>query len=151
MSLAQIPLHWMVEQVIQSSCGILFDNDQLAHIGFKLPSPSPQPSVTGGQILLDSNINDPPIRDAADTSRPVAPELENKDQPAPTPTYSEHANAIAPLFDELKINKVWWLLEVLPSSNAWQDSSGVWHNKWRWVLEYCFAELAGSAKFWVQH
>lgn len=48
----------MVEQVIQSECGILFDNDELARIGFTAPPLSPQQSTTCGQVLPDSNIND---------------------------------------------------------------------------------------------
>lgn len=152
-SLAQITLHWMVEQVIQSKCGILFDNDKLAGIGFKLPSLPPQPPVTCRQILLDSGINDlarvssetRARRDAIDINCSVVEELPNDSEPSqPTPspgTYPERSDAIAPLFDELKINKLWWLLEIVPSSYAWQDSNGVWHNKWRWVLEYCFTKL----------
>ena len=129
-SLAQITLHWMVEQVIQSQCGILFDSDELARIGFILPPHSPQ-------ILPDSNINGLPLvpskiqttPNAIDTSGSVVQKLRNE----PTPSleaYPERSNAIAPLFDELKINKLWWLLEILPASNSWQDHNWVWHNKW---------------------
>ncbi|KAF8843330.1 hypothetical protein BDN67DRAFT_897217 [Paxillus ammoniavirescens] len=83
-SLAQITLHWMVDHVIQSQCGILFDDAALAQIGYTAPACAPNPQLS---------------------------------------------NALAPLFDELKLNKWWWLLEVTPFSYAWQDSDGVWHNK----------------------
>lgn len=128
----------MVEQVMQAQCGILFDSDELASIGFTVPPLSPQPPVTGtrGQVLPDSNINDPALettRDTTDTSACVVQELPNEPkQPTPSPkTYPEHSDAIAPLFDELKISKPWWLLEIMPCSNAWQDDDGVWHSKWR--------------------
>jgi hypothetical protein len=130
-SLAQITLHWMVEQVMQSQCGILFDSDELARIGFTLPPHSPQ-------ISPDSNINDLPLvaseiqitQDSMNISGSVVQELRNEPTPSPE-AYPERSDATAPLFDELKVNKLWWLLEILPSSHAWQDRNGVWHNKWR--------------------
>lgn len=134
-SLAQITLHWMVEQVIQSQCGILFDDDKLVNIGFKLSTLPLQPLATCGQISLDSRINDPAASEAGATCNldigcSVVRELPN--QPIPNPeTYPEHLDAVAPLFDELKINKFWWLLEIVPVSYAWQDSNGVWHTKWK--------------------
>lgn len=132
----------MVEQVIQSQCGILFDSDELARIGFTVPPLSPQPPVTRGQVLPGSNINDLALvaceiettpQDATDISVCIVQDLPNESkQPTPSPEpYPEHLDAIAPLFDELKISKLWWLLEILPCSNAWQDADGVWHTKWR--------------------
>ncbi|KAG9315877.1 hypothetical protein JVU11DRAFT_3526 [Chiua virens] len=113
-SLAQIPLHWMLEQVIQSGCSIIFDHDELARIGFKFPSDTPQPPVTPEQTVLDSKTNDPaPL--PSDPSGPNA--------------YPEQSDAIAPLYDELEINPMWWILEILPASNAWQDSDGTWHSE----------------------
>jgi len=97
-SLAQIPLHWMVEQVMQSDCGIIFDESELARIGF-----TPSQPVDAG-------------RSGAQTSNP---------------DYPEHSDAIAPLFDELIIQKAWWILEFLPTANAWQDDQGEWHRQWR--------------------
>lgn len=133
-SLPQITLHWMVEQAIQSPCGILFDSEELARIGFTVPPLSPQKSP-------EININDLPFvaseiettPDALDTGGSVVQELRNEpDQPAPSPeAHPGRLNALAPIFDELKINKLWWLLEIVPSSDAWQDRDGVWHNKWK--------------------
>ncbi|KAI9573688.1 hypothetical protein HD554DRAFT_919791 [Boletus coccyginus] len=131
-SLPQITLHWMVEQVIQSPCGILFDSEELARIGFAVPPLPPQKSQ-------DIDINNPPFVASETETAPdvdaggfVVQELWNEpDQPAPSPeAYPERSNALAPIFDELKITKLWWLLEIMPSSDAWQDRDGVWHNKW---------------------
>ncbi|KAF9242615.1 hypothetical protein BU15DRAFT_43880 [Melanogaster broomeanus] len=81
-SLAQIPLRWMVEQVIESQCGIHFDTEALARIGYTTPPRDSDP---------------------------------------------QHPDALAPLYDELQINKMWWVLEIAPFSYAWQDTNGVWH------------------------
>lgn len=140
-SLAQITLRWMVEQVIQSQCEILFNSDELARIGFTVPPLSRHPPVTPrDQVLPDSNTNGISLvasgiettRDATDTGAHVVPESPNEPK-QPTSSldiYPEHSDAIAPLFDELKISKLWWSLEILPCSNAWQDANGVWHSKW---------------------
>ena len=130
-SLAQITLHWMVEQIIDSECGILFDDKELADIGFKFPPPSPQRPVTGGQILPDFFIDNHPTSGAVDNDSSLVPGTKaNQSVPIPE-SYPERADTIAPLFDQLEINKLWWLLEIMPSSNAWQDSKGVWHTQWR--------------------
>lgn len=133
-SLAQITLRWMVEHVMQSQCGILFDSDGLARIGLTAPPLSPE-------ILPGSDSNGvPPVTSKVETSQDTtdgcgsaAQELPNEpDQPTPTPEADpEHSDAIAPLFDELQINKIWWLLEFMPTSYAWQDDDGAWHSKWR--------------------
>ncbi|KAF8555257.1 hypothetical protein OG21DRAFT_1603016 [Imleria badia] len=132
-SLAQIPLRWMVEQAMQSQCGILFDSDGLARIGLTALSPSPEtlPGSNGNGVPLATyNVETTP--DTIDTSGSAAQELQNEPN-RPTPSLEaepEHSDAIAPLFDELKINKAWWILEFLPCSYAWQDDSGKWHSLW---------------------
>lgn len=54
---------------------------------------------------------------------------------APEPTTSEikmdSIDALATLHDELKIDKIWWLLEIFPFSYSWQDVTGVWHKSSR--------------------
>ncbi|OAX44319.1 hypothetical protein K503DRAFT_679125 [Rhizopogon vinicolor AM-OR11-026] len=86
-SLAQNTLRWMVEQVIQSQCGILFDEEALER-------------------------------------SPTIPS-----QPNP-----EICDALAPLFDELQLQKAWWLLEIMLLPYAWQDACGKWHTKWSFHL-----------------
>ncbi|KAF8443037.1 hypothetical protein L210DRAFT_3643925 [Boletus edulis BED1] len=128
-SLAQITLHWMVEQVVRSECGILFDSDELARIGFTPPVPAPNSSPNS-----DNNLpRDAPeectwgIKDSSALQE--SPNEPNQHTPSPD-CYPERSDAIAPLFDELKISKMWWILEVLPFSYAWQDHNGDWHSKW---------------------
>ena len=52
-------------------------------------------------------------------------------------------DAQQPINDELSLNKVWWLLEIIPTSYTYQDGSGRWHNKWGYVASsfyfvFCF-------------
>lgn len=46
------------------------------------------------------------------------------------------ADAVEPLHDELKLDPLWWLLEIVPLSYSWQDAQGVWHREWRYVMGF---------------
>ncbi|KAF9220931.1 hypothetical protein BS17DRAFT_786233 [Gyrodon lividus] len=137
-SLAQIALHWMVEQVIESQCGILFDSAKLVGIGFTAPPRVPDPPVPAVTEQMNASGHGPlPVASEpprVDTTLAIT-EIDNPsvrelgDEPRSGP-YPELSNALAPLFDELKINKLWWLLEITPFTYAWQDDNGVWHTKW---------------------
>ncbi|KIJ64423.1 hypothetical protein HYDPIDRAFT_28368 [Hydnomerulius pinastri MD-312] len=148
-SLAQITLHWMVEQVLVSKCGILFDSEALACIGITYPSTPAVPAVLANpaaegaleETQLKANedglaiVNPEPQAVAtklATSGNDYATIQETSNEPAPpaSGSYSEYYDALAPLYDELKINKLWWLLEIFPVSFTWQDADGVWHSKW---------------------
>jgi uncharacterized protein (DUF2235 family) len=40
------------------------------------------------------------------------------------------SDALEPLHDELKLDPLWWLLEIVPLQYSWQDAQGVWHREW---------------------
>lgn len=46
----------------------------------------------------------------------------------------DSTDALEPLHDELKLNPLWWLLEIIPLQFSWQDAQGVWHREWRYVF-----------------
>jgi hypothetical protein len=46
-------------------------------------------------------------------------------------------DAMQPIDDELTKDKLWWILEILPTNYTWQDGQGRWHSKWGYVLS-CF-------------
>lgn len=43
-------------------------------------------------------------------------------------------DALQPLHDELKLDPLWWLLEIVPLQYSWQDAQGVWHSEWSFHL-----------------
>ncbi|KJA23235.1 hypothetical protein HYPSUDRAFT_138053 [Hypholoma sublateritium FD-334 SS-4] len=88
-SLANIPLRWMIREVVASGCGILFDSSALMRANITL---SPEP--TSAEIDMDMT------------------------------------DAVQPLYDELKLDPLWWLLEIIPLQFTWQDADGVWHREW---------------------
>ncbi|KAG6330897.1 hypothetical protein ID866_8191 [Astraeus odoratus] len=118
-SLAQITLQWMVHEITASGCGILFKDNELKALGIT-PAPISEQEV-GSASALDApsvkngDIATIPHSDSSGGSQSSNPEFEN---------------AIAPLFDDLQISKVWWLLEMIPLPWSWQDDNGTWHEKW---------------------
>jgi hypothetical protein len=62
-------------------------------------------------------------------SPPVSPV-----QADPQEFESDTVDATQPLHDELKSDVLWWILEVLPLSDKYQDREGRWHDKWRYDL-----------------
>ncbi|OJA07506.1 hypothetical protein AZE42_09221 [Rhizopogon vesiculosus] len=130
-SLAQNTLRWMVEQVIQSQCGILFDEEALERLGMPLSSlPVPQPPPASPDDVVSLPMEElkassyVPSTSSPPTQPPTIPS-----QPNP-----ETCDALAPLFDELQLQKAWWLLEIMLLPYAWQDAHGKWHTKWSFHL-----------------
>ncbi|KAI6147469.1 hypothetical protein BKA82DRAFT_495980 [Pisolithus tinctorius] len=123
-SLAQITLRWMVEQVIASECGVLFEEEGLQELG--IPS-CPMPGKVGknGAEPVASAVKQGDVKDVTSSSDSLV-------GPSPSTGVAdpELKDAIAPLFDELQITKAWWLLEIIPLPFSWQDDSGRWHERW---------------------
>lgn len=132
----------MVEQIILSQCGIMFDEEALERVGMPLSSfPIPQmPPVAKdptceSQLMPGkagpSTVSDDVVPLAVEEPSPV-PSSPPTDPPTlPPPQNPETCDALAPMFDELQIKKSWWLLEILPLPFSYQDAHGKWHNKWR--------------------
>lgn len=59
------------------------------------------------------------------------------------------ADASDPIHDELKINPVWWILEILPTHYSWQDDQGVWHKEWNCHLGRGRKIQAAKPKFHI--
>ena len=36
-------------------------------------------------------------------------------------------DALSPIYDQLKTDKIWWLLEIIPLNYVYQDAEGNWH------------------------
>ncbi|KAI6030583.1 hypothetical protein F5J12DRAFT_903043 [Pisolithus orientalis] len=123
-SLAQITLRWMVEQVIASDCGVLFEDEGLQELGIP-PRPMPGKAGKNGAEPIASAVKQSDVKDVTSSSDSLV---------GPSPSTSvadpEFKDAIAPLFDELQITKAWWLLEIIPLPFSWQDDSGRWHERW---------------------
>ncbi|KAG6917348.1 hypothetical protein DXG01_002919 [Tephrocybe rancida] len=123
-SLSNISLRWMVRQIQQANCGILFDEHALEHAGIPAVVPrnedtdakSPTGSVTtstGSEIEVE--------KDAEDAVQDTNDELKHE------------------LKSPMKL--LWWLLEIIPLGHAWQDEDAVWHRKIRFVIPECLSRI----------
>ncbi|ESK88013.1 hypothetical protein Moror_10818 [Moniliophthora roreri MCA 2997] len=107
-SLANITLRWMVRQVVESQCGIQFTSAAMAELAIPLITiPTIQDSRKPGLVQ----------------TRPDQP-LDNQDRAL------DKVDASMPLHDELKIDPLWWILEIVPLTYYWQDKDGRWHKSW---------------------
>jgi uncharacterized protein (DUF2235 family) len=144
-SLAQITLRWMVEQVILSNCGIVFDEEALERVGMPLSSfpisqtpPATEDPTGKSQLTTDnpglSAASIDAVSPFAEAPSPVPSSPPTNPPTTPSLPNPETCNALAPLFDQLQIQKAWWLLEILPLPFGWQDAHGKWHKKWSFHL-----------------
>jgi hypothetical protein len=56
---------------------------------------------------------------------------------SPEPTAErelDDIDCLQPIYDDLVIQKMWWMLEIIPLKFTWQDAKGVWHSKYRYVF-----------------
>ena len=109
-SLSDIPLRWMVKEIISSQCGIQFDSEAMARLNISASLP---PSPAGSKLVLGGN-------GAATADPPITP--------------MDATDAVQPLHDTLKSQPLWWLLEIIPLPFTWQNAKGVWKKKWRFHL-----------------
>ncbi|KAL1676929.1 hypothetical protein EV122DRAFT_266555 [Schizophyllum commune] len=135
-SLANQPLLWMTREVMKAQCGVQFERAAFARLGFPpfeypsaLPSPAQQvlnlpvvhnaedgeagPDVTvpnghgpgaPGHSGLGKPSNDAGSNTANNAQFKAAVDEENWDR----------EDALSPIYDQLKTDKIWWLLEIMP-------------------------------------
>lgn len=141
-SLAQITLRWMLEQVILSQCGIIFDEEALERVGMPLSSfPTPQAPSAAKDPSCESHLISDKAGPSAAPEDVVSLPVEELDAPSPLPSTDpptipsqpnpDTCDALSPLFDELQLQKSWWLLEIMLLPFSWQDAHGKWHTRWR--------------------
>ncbi|EJC98129.1 uncharacterized protein FOMMEDRAFT_114985 [Fomitiporia mediterranea MF3/22] len=106
-TLADISLRWMVREVVASQCGIQFDIAVMALLNVHV---SPL-----GSGYFSADIN-------------------GSASPGPRPSEEDcTADKVAstkPLHDELRLDPLWWILELIPFPFTWQDAKAKWHKKW---------------------
>lgn len=137
-SLANQPLLWMTREVIKAQCGVQFDRAAFARLNlpaYEYPSALPSPS----QAILDLPVVHPTDHDGE--VAPPSPghvngtathlHVNGSKGSGPKNTHEvvdwDKEDAVAPIYDQLQTNKIWWLLEYLPLTYVYQDAKGNWH------------------------
>ena len=120
-SLARIPLRWMIRQCFIANTGIMFHKATFPKVGLDPDTLYPQVLPRPPIIYQDRKLHTIPV------PRPC---VINDDRTAVV--YSDGgafvneaeedlADALSPIYDQLKIKKYWWLLELIPQKIKYQS------------------------------
>ncbi|KAF8522477.1 hypothetical protein BU17DRAFT_44706 [Hysterangium stoloniferum] len=123
-NLARIPLRWMIRQCFLTNTGIRFHGNLLRTVGLDpaslYPVVLPRPPALPATSTLPSH--EPP-------SSPLTPCI-GYSNIHPSTILSEEeedlADALCPIYDQLKIKRAWWALELLPVKQKVQQPDCSW-------------------------
>jgi len=149
-SLARIPLRWMIREIFKAQTGMLFISDRLFEIGmdpttlypFVTPRPpalSLQPDNAEHRIRRHP-VKEIPIRPdsilrklklKAGVEKPSIADVSKAPERGPAALLrseedEELMDALSPVYDQLKLKKGWWILEVIPLRLRYQRGDDTW-------------------------
>ncbi|KAJ2924928.1 hypothetical protein H1R20_g12181, partial [Candolleomyces eurysporus] len=126
-SLARIPLRWMVREIFKAETGILFLTDRLYEIGLDPSTIYPvvlkrrDPLPVGENKICERPRNEAPIRPSmyrpwkrVDIKHVHPPHETGPDAMMASEEHEELKDALSPIYDQMSINKWWWLFEYMP-------------------------------------
>ncbi|KAF9464083.1 hypothetical protein BDZ94DRAFT_1257527 [Collybia nuda] len=143
-SLARIPLRWMVRECFRKNSGIMFHAHRLRDIGldpttlypFVTPRPPPLPvgSLTVEKISLPSRIKrmfshfrgHPPPDISSSTSTSSTEKKSDIDAVIRTEEEEDLYDSMSPIYDQLCLQRIWWLLEIIPLNLRYQKGDNQW-------------------------
>lgn len=148
-ALANIPLRWMLREIVKAQCGVHFDKTALKlwHIPI---------STIIGPVLVTREASDSTIyedesegqeetpdncRASSATEREANASTSGsiyRRKAARTPSQSSYSaesldakDAVQKMGDALARNIFWWILEFVPTYHEWQNDQGQWVGKLR--------------------
>jgi len=128
----------MVRECFKTNTGIMFKTEALRHIGldpatlYPFVAPRPPPLPLGEHRIQNPPAVPIPIRQHAFLKRKnTHPDMPKILQEAKTPFLGseeeeELKDAMSPQYDQLKIKKAWWILEILPMQLRYQRGDNQW-------------------------
>ncbi|KAF7972919.1 hypothetical protein HWV62_16570 [Athelia sp. TMB] len=131
-NLARIPLRWMVRQCFLLKLPILWHAHAFTHIGLDpktlYPKVLPRPEPIGYTPNCIAHQFDPPINKAKDYKVNVH---KVKERPFESEEMEDMLDALTPIYDQLRMVKFWWVLELIPTKHRYQHSDKSWVHKKR--------------------
>jgi hypothetical protein len=128
-TLARIALRWMVRECFKTDSGIMFISNTLPEIGLDPASLYPfvhvrPPALSGVGSKIQSIPKSPsPLGSGNGTLATLKTEEDH-----------EFLDALSPVYDQLSLAWVWWVLEVIPFKQRWQKENGSWVTSKRFNL-----------------
>jgi uncharacterized protein (DUF2235 family) len=149
--LARIPLRWMIRECFKSKTGILFHIDGLKGVNLDPACLYPEVLTRPPALALNTAIPDQCTIQRIPKKAPVVHDDDDDDTqylpPELTQTEEEAdlKDALAPIYDQLSLAWRWWLLELVPLKQRYQDTkkgegeasalseaeTWEWHSKYR--------------------
>ncbi|THH16718.1 hypothetical protein EW146_g3969 [Bondarzewia mesenterica] len=153
-ALANIPLRWMVREVMLAQCGIVFGDTALMRWNVPLTATSAFKANRAGdagkekvQMKVDEYMGpDAKISEEVDSGNVsesgneggegrkgkglVQTKTQTSSGEGEGDASTVSKDAIQPMDDELKKMPLWWILEIIPTKYSWQDATGKWVDDW---------------------
>ncbi|KAH9979975.1 hypothetical protein BGW80DRAFT_1514339 [Lactifluus volemus] len=108
-ALSNIPLRWMVREILEAGSHIRFDEATVAMWNIPI-------------ALIEET---PVVREVnASVPRPSSP----------TESSLDAEDAVQKMGNSFKKNPLWWILEIIPTYYEWQNETGKWVGNWRFHL-----------------
>ncbi|KAI6154266.1 hypothetical protein BKA82DRAFT_4099354 [Pisolithus tinctorius] len=122
-SLARIPLRWMIREIFKTEIGILFHRSMFQQIGMDpstlYPHVTPRPPA-----IFNSPTNADPGVPCDDDDAAIQCDPDGK---FVSEEMEDLGDALSPIYDQLKIARYWWILEMLPQKQHYQrDEDDTW-------------------------
>ena len=128
-SLARISLRWMIRECFKANTGIMFESKGLRTLGldpsmlYPTVKPRPPPLPVNPELHQCQRV----LKEPSWIRRWLFPGEKKKKGGATDPVGSEEEedlkDALSPIYDQLKLRRAWWILEVLPLRFKHQRSS----------------------------
>lgn len=142
-SLARIPLRWMVRESFKANTGIMFKTESLREIGLDpatiYPVILPRPPALFDRVqtrVVEKPSSTPFFKKVASVFRSAGKKNKDRETHAEkrraqlsafiSEEDEELGDALSPKYDQLKIKKFWWILELLPVSIRYQKGDDQW-------------------------
>ena len=148
-ALSNIPLRWMMREIVKARCDILFDETALEL--WNIPTATidqvtrtRKPSLVTlrddeservlGQEILDKRRVLSAEEAIASTSASRIRSNGAQPEPPPTPINIHAAldvvDAVQEMGNAFRRNPFWWMLEFVPTYREWQNDQDEWVGKW---------------------
>lgn len=127
----------MLRQCFILNTGILFHKNQFKNIGLDpetlYPHVLPRPPLVHYSPDSLASRFDPPLNYAKNYEQTV-----KHDEPFINEEEEDMLDALAPIYDQLKMAKGWWALEVLPSKQRYQKEDDTWAHATGYAAAYSY-------------
>lgn len=123
-SLARIPLRWMIRQCFIADTGIMFHKDTLFKVGLDPATLYPDVHLPRPPMIFqDPKIHTIPVPEPAELKDDRKAVVYTDGDSFVNEEEEDLADALCPMYDQLKLAKFWWILEWLPQKFQYQDST----------------------------